>query len=128
MSGGTIYLADVKFGSMRGFYSAEPAAGIVPSERLSVQNVPDNYDLRKHRDVARALAARVYGTAIASDLASAVQVGDFPIAGAPNRVTILRGRKFVYELSGPLLTTLRLSDLAQELKNAKQCATQQCGD
>jgi hypothetical protein len=135
MSGGTIYNKTVLGGGLKLYFSAEPGYGdnggpaTMFGESLSIQGVPDSYDLRLHRGVAAKMAGIVYGAAVAADVQGAKTVGDFPLYDAPKqRQSILKGKLYMYQMSGPGLSVAPLSTLAEALKNAKFCATNQCGD
>lgn len=134
MSGGTIYNKHVKAGGMTIYFAAEPGYGdngdpaTIYGENLALDGPPDGYDLRLHRAVAAKMAGVVYGPAVAADVLAAKVAGDFGIFQSTQRLQILKGKRYMYELNGPGLTVAGLSGLAEALKNAKTCATTECGD
>ena len=135
MSGGTIYNKHIKAAGMKFYFAAEPGVGdaggpqTIFSENLALEGVPDRYDLRAHREVAAQMAKVVYGSAVGSDVVGAAVAGDFAVFDSPtSHVMILKGKRYMYLLNGPGFTVSPLSNLAAALKNAKFCATHQCGD
>ena len=140
MSGGTLYTKDLRADGLHLYFSAEAASGAGAgsagatadeflSENLAVLDVPNGYDLRRHRDIALRMARAVYGAAIATDLQHATVAGDFAVFDSPSqRLTILKGKRFAYQLSGPSLNLFELKHLKEGLANAKTCASEQCGD
>jgi len=134
MSAGTIYNKHVKAGGMAFYFAAEPGYGdnvgpdTIFGENLALDGPPDGYDLRVHRAVAAKMVGIVYGSAVGADLLNAAVAGDFGIYQSTQRLQILKGRRYMYQLNGPGLTVSGLSNLAEALKNAKTCATTECGD
>lgn len=133
LSGGAVYYKVITASGLTFYFSAEPGtAGASPTlisrESSAVQNVPPSYELRRHRATAAAMARVVYGPTIAADVLAAEPAGDFAIYDNPWRMTFAKGKRYAYELSGSALVVFPLSGLAEAIKNAKYCATHQCGD
>jgi len=134
MSAGTIYNKHVKAGGLAFYFAAEPGYGdnggpaTIFGENLALDGPPAGYDLRLHRATAAKMAGVVYGPAIAADLLAAKVAGDFAIYQSTQRQQILKGKRYMYQVNGPGLTVSALSGLAEALKNAKICATTECGD
>lgn len=135
MSGGTIYNKHVRAGGMAIYFAAEPGyydGGAGPAtmftEGLSLDGPPEGYDLRAHRATAVKMAKIVYGPTVATDVQNAVVAGDFAIYQTKDRISVLKGKLYAYQLSGPGMTVGSLKSLPQVLKNLEQCATIECGD
>src|SRR5665213_2108665 len=134
MSAGTIYNKHVKAGGMAFYFAAEPGYGgnggpaTILGENLALDGPPAGYDFRLHRATAAKMARIVYGPAIGADLSNATVAGDFGIYRSTQRLQILKGKRYMYHLNGPGLSVSALSGLAEALKNAKTCATTECGD
>jgi hypothetical protein len=134
MSGGIIYNKHVKAGGMAFYFAAEPGFGdnggpaTIFGENLALDGPADAYELRLHRATAAKMAGIVYGSGVGADLSNAAVAGDFGIFGSTQRLQILKGKRYMYQLNGPGLTVSGLSNLAEALKNAKICATTECGD
>ncbi len=134
MSGGTIYNKHVKSGGIAIYFSAEAGYGdaggpaTIFSENLGLDGPPVGYDLRVHRTIAAKMAKIVYGPAVATDVQNAIVAGDFAIYGSKERISVLKGKLYAYQLNGLGMTVGSRKDLAEILKNLKACATMECGD
>lgn len=134
MSGGTIYNKHVRSGGMAIYFAAEAGYGdaggpaTIFGENLALDGAPDGYDLRAHRAVAAKMAKIVYGPAVGADVQNAIVAGDFATYQSKQRIAVLKGKFYAYQLNGPGLTVGPLANLAEILKNLKQCATMSCGD
>lgn len=83
-----------------------------------------------HRSDARAadVLALVYGRSLAQDFLNAAPVAVVPTFQSKVRIAFFRGKRFGYAAAGDTLTLYRLANLATQIKNAKACATMECGD
>ena len=115
------------FAAEPGYYDTGGPATVF-GENLALDGPPDGYDFRLHRATAAKMAGIVYGAAVGADLLNAKVAGDFAIYQSTQRLQILKGKRYMYQLNGPGLTVSALSNLAEALKNAKTCATTECGD
>jgi len=134
MSGGTIYEKHLKASGLAIYFSAEPGYGdsggpaTMFDEKLALDGPAGGTDLRLHRATAARMVGVVYGPAVAADVLGAKVAGDFALYHSTLRQQILKGKRYMYQVNGPWLTVSALSGLAQALKNAKICASTECGD
>lgn len=138
MTGGTTYSKDIRADGLHLSFNTEPGDGVgsrsaapdeILGEETAVLDVPNHYDLRKHRDVAVKMAKIVYGARVAEDLRGATLAGDFSVYHSKTqRFSVLEGRLYGYQLSGPSLYVFELKHLREGLANARKCASVNCGD
>ncbi|HET9030474.1 MAG TPA: hypothetical protein VFN49_09865, partial [Candidatus Aquilonibacter sp.] len=132
-SGLTYYSVQFHFGDPQRVVvlTAQPdASGTLREETLALQGVGtmESYDLRKHPTLAHEMLAWTYGANIAADFSGAKLVADYPLYASRTHQAIYRGSLYGYRVSGIALEIMRLQDVAEATKLAKDCSRTECGD
>ena len=112
-------------------FTAEPDGnGLVRHETIALQRAGtmETYDFRKHKSLAHQILAWVYGANMAADFSDAKLVADYPLFQSPTHQAIYRGQLYGYRLSGIAIDVMRLQDVNEAVKSAKDCSTRDCGD
>jgi hypothetical protein len=120
--GGTDYIARLNVDGYHGQFHARPKRGIVRIEYVSFEDTPDAWHFEQHLAFVRAVIARVYGRAIASDFGHAVRV---PLRG---RVAAWQGKKLAYATFGAAIFVINTPDFAGVLHNVHQCDALDCSE
>ena len=129
MTGQPYYTAKFHAGSTAGNFLANVGEdNAISDESVAVDTTSETYDILKHTDVAFAMIAAVYGSAVADDYKSANQVGRWTLKQQRGATALYRGKLYGYEAAFFSVQLIPTSKIAAESKRLAQCAKTDCGD
>lgn len=115
---GNNYQATLNVDGHAASFSAEPVAGVVPHEYVAFEGLPDTWQASAHLSLVRDALTLVYGKAVADDFQTAGRV--------KASIPIWKGKRYAYATADAAIVLMRLSDLKQALKNARDCGALDC--
>ena len=128
LGGNRVYQAYTTYrGFKTGFFFQAALGGRSYAEILNY-DAPGFLFLRRGDARGAGVLALVYDASVASDFRNARLVDRAGVFQSKQKISFLRGRRLGYAASGSQLTVFALKNLANEIANAKACATHECGD
>lgn len=128
MSGMPMYNATKPYKGGRIFYHIEDMTDHISFHETVTYDAPGFSFNNKSDPRVHAVLALVYDGAIADDYVHAKAVAVVPVYQSKLKTTFFKGARYAYAGGSDGITLYALKDLAEQIKEAKQCAKTDCGD
>ena len=126
-TGQLYYTASFHARSTAGVFQADVGSdNRISDESVAVDTTNEAYDILKHRDVASAMIATVYGSNVGDDFKSATQVGQWSLYGQTHVTALYRGKLYGYEATLFSVQLMPTSKIDAESKRLAGCVKTDC--